>query len=125
MSDAATRGFVRGTERDRGFAQVARFLLLLGAERAAPVLSALTEREVVGIAREVTALGNIEPREQRRTMDDFGYPAAPGSASIGGGTAAARRLLRAAFAEERATALLQAALHDAENEQGRQRRENT
>ncbi len=123
MSDAATRGFVRGTERDRGFEQVAKFLLLLGAERSAPVLTGLTEREVVGIAREVAALGGIEPRERRHTMEAFGYPVVPGSATTGGGTAAARRLLRAAFAEERAQALLQAALHEAENERERQRSE--
>ena len=123
MSDAATRGFVRGTERDRGFEQVARFLLLLGAERSVPVLAGLTEPEVVGIAREVAALGPIEPREQRHTMEEFGYPAPPGSAIAGGGTAAARRLLRAAFAEQRAEALLQAALHGAENERERQRSE--
>ncbi|MDE0445170.1 MAG: hypothetical protein OXH96_00775 [Spirochaetaceae bacterium] len=123
MSDAATRGFVRGTERDRGFEQVARFLLLLGAERSAPVLTGLTEREVVGIAREVVALGPLEPREQRHTLEAFGYPVPPASAAPGGGTAAAGRLLRAAFAEERAEALLQAALHDAGDERARQRSE--
>ena len=123
MSDAATRGFVRGTERDRGFEQVARFLLLLGAERSAPVLTGLTEREVVGVAREVVALGPLEPREQRHTLEAFGYPVPPASEAPGGGTAAAGRLLRAAFAEERAEALLQAALHDADNERARQRSE--
>ena len=116
MSDAATRGFVHGTARDRGFEQVSRFLLLIGAERSAPVLARLTEREVVCIAREVAALGSIEPREQRRTMEEFGYPLPPGSATTGGGAAAAHRLLRAAFAEERAAALLQAALHVADGE---------
>ena len=114
MSDAATRGFVRGTARDRGFERVARFLLLLGAERSAPVLAHLAEREVVGIAREVAALGCIEPREQRRTLEEFGYPVRH-VAAAGGGAAAARRLLRAAFAEERAAVLLQAALQDADN----------
>lgn len=113
MSDAATRGFVRGTARDRGFEQVARFLLLLGAERSAPVLAHLAEREVVAIAGEVAALGRIEPREQRRTMEEFGYPAPHAPAAAGGGAAAAHRLLRAAFAEERAAALLQAALRTA------------
>ena len=108
MSDAATRGFVRGTERDRGFEQVARFLLLIGAERSAPVLNGLGEREVVCIAREVAALGAIDERERRRTMEEFGYPV-PGGSATTGGPAAAHRLLRAAFAEERAAALLHAA----------------
>ena len=114
MSDAATRGFVRGTERDRGCEQVARFLLLLGAERSAPVLARLTEREVVCIAREIAAIGRIDPREQRRTMEEFGYPPTA-SATAEGGAAAARRLLRAAFAGRRADRLLQAALHDDDN----------
>ena len=77
MSDAATRGFVHGTARDRGFEQVARFLLLIGAERSAPVLARLTEREVVCIAREVAALGSIEPREQRRTWRSSATPCRP------------------------------------------------
>ena len=113
MSDAATRGFERGTARDRGFEQVARFLLAIGAERSAPVLAHLCEHEVVGIAREVAGFGRIEPREQQRTLEEFGYPA-PGSAAAAGGSAAAHRLLRAAFAEQRAASLLQAALSDTE-----------
>ena len=119
MSDAATRGFVRGTERDRGFEQVARFLVLLGAERSAPVLVQLAEREVVGIVREVAALGHLEARERRRTMEEFGYPVPPDPAAAGGATGgalAAHRLLRAAFAEDRAAALLQAALRDADRD---------
>lgn len=115
MSDAATRGFVRGTERDRGCEQVARFLLLIGAARSAPVLARLTEPEVVCIARSIAALGRIDPREQRRTMEDFGYPPPSGSATAAGGAEAAHRLLRRAFAERRAARLLQAALHDADN----------
>ena len=111
MSDAATRGFVRGTARDRGFEQVARFLLLIGAERSAPVLARLTEDEVVCIAREVAALARIEPREQRRTMEEFGYPM-PAGAATGGGAAAARSMLHAAFGEQHAASLLQAALQD-------------
>ena len=118
MSDAATRGFERGTARDRGFEQVARCLLAIGAERSAPVLAHLCEHEVVGIAREVAALGRIEPREQQRTLEEFGYPAPPGSAAAGGGRAAAQRLLRAAYSEQRAASLLQAALPDADNEHG-------
>lgn len=116
MSDAATRGFVRGTARDRGFEQVARFLLLIGAERSGPVLARLAEDEVIGIAREVAALGRIDAREQRRTMEDFGYPVPAGAATTGGGAAAAHRLLHAAFAEQHAASLLQAALRDTERE---------
>ena len=114
MSDAATRGFVHGTARDRGFEQAARFLLLLDAEQAARVLNGLTEREVVGIVREVAALGAIEPHERRRTMEEFGFPVPCGSATTGGGPAAAHRLLRAAFTGKRAAALQQAALGNKE-----------
>ena len=118
MSDAATRGFERGTARDRGFEQVARFLLAIGAERAAPVLAQLCEHEVVGIAREVAALGRIEPREQQRTLQEFGYPEPSVSAPAGGGTAAALSLLRAAFPEQRAASFMEAALQDSESQHG-------
>ena len=99
VSDAATRGFVRGTERDRGFEQVARFLLLIGAEQSAQALAHLADREVIGIAREVAALGPIDAREQKRTMQEFGYPvptagARRGRRSRGGAAPVARRLRR-------------------------------
>lgn len=102
--DAATRGFVRGTARDRGFEHVAKFLLLLGADTAARVLSRLTAAEVTGIVREVAGIGNVEQREAHRILEEFGYRLETRERCARGGTAAADAMLRAAFGEERARA---------------------
>lgn len=113
MSDAATRGFVRGTERDRGFERVAMFLLQIGMAEAARVLPHLDEGEVIGIVREIARTGRIETREAARIMEEFGYGRSAVAADTRGGIAAAGRLLRTAFTRQRADALLATALrHD-------------
>ena len=100
MSDAATRGFVRGTARDRGFEHVAKFLLLLGAGTAGPILSQLSAAEVTGIVREVARIGSIERREAHRILEDFGYLMDTRELYASGGAAAADAMLRTAFGEE-------------------------
>ena len=102
--DAATRGFVRGTARDRGFEHVAKFLLLLGADPAARVLSQLTAAEVTGIVQEVAGVGCVEQREAHRILEEFGYRVETRELYARGGAAAADAMLRAAFGEERARA---------------------
>ena len=104
MSDAATRGFVLGTARDRGFEHVAKFLLLLGHDTAARVLSRLTAAEVTGIVQEVAAIGSVEQREAHRILEEFGYRMETRELYARGGDAAAAAMLRAAFGEERARA---------------------
>ena len=104
MNDAATRGFVLGTARDRGFEHAAKFLLLLGAGAAAPALARLTAGEVTGIIEEVVRTGCVEQREARRILDEFGYPADADESCARGGPAAGAALLRAAFGEPRAAA---------------------
>lgn len=105
-SDAATRGFERGTARDRGFEHVAKFLLLLGGEAAAQVLARLTAGEVTGIIREVARTGHIEQREARRVLEEFGYVMETRELYARGGAAAAAALLQAGVGAERAAALL-------------------
>ena len=102
MDDAATRGFVRGTARDRGFEHVAKFLLLLGGDRAARVLARLAAAEVAGIVEEIARAGSIEQREARRILEEFGYAPDTRELCAYGGPAAAEAMLRAAFGEEHA-----------------------
>jgi flagellar motor switch protein FliG len=102
MSDAASRGFERGTARDRGFEHVAKFLLLLGGDAAARVLPRLTAGEVTGIIEEVTRTGSVEQREAFRILEEFGYLMETRELHACGGVAAARAMLRAAFGESRA-----------------------
>ena len=102
--DAATRGFVRGTARDRGFEHVAKFLLLLGVETATRVLSRLTAAEVTGIVQEVAGIGSVEQREAHGILEEFGYRMETRELYARGGAGAAAAMLRAAFGEERARA---------------------
>ena len=102
--DAATRGFVRGTARDRGFEHVAKFLLLLGADTAARVLARLTAAEVTGIVQEVAGIDSVEQREAQRILEEFGYRMETRERQVRGGAAAADAMLRAAFGEKRARA---------------------
>ena len=102
MSDAATRGFVHGTARDRGFEHVAKFLLLLGGDAAARVLPRLTAGEVTGIIEEVTRTGSVEQREAFRILEEFGYLMETRELYACGGVAAAGAMLRTAFGESRA-----------------------
>ena len=102
--DAATRGLVRGTARDRGFEHVAKFLLLLGADAAAPVLARLTAAEVTGIVQEVAGIDCVEQREAHRILEEFGYRMETRELYARGGGGAAAAMLRAAFGEERARA---------------------
>jgi flagellar motor switch protein FliG len=102
MSDAASRGFERGTARDRGFEHVAKFLLLLGGDAAARVLPRLTASEVSGIIHEVAQTGSVEQREAFRILEEFGYLMETRELHACGGVAAARAMLRAAFGESRA-----------------------
>lgn len=105
-SDAATRGFERGTARDRGFEHVAKFLLLLGGGAAAQVLSRLTDGEVTGIIREVARTGHVEQREARRILEEFGYVMETRELYARGGAAAGAAMLQAGVGAERAAALL-------------------
>ena len=99
-SDAAPRGFVRGTARDRGYEHVAKFLLLLGTSAAARVLSGLLAAEVTGIVQEIAHIDSIEQPEARRILEEFGYQVATRELYARGGVAAAEAILRAAFGEE-------------------------
>jgi flagellar motor switch protein FliG len=100
VSDAATRSFVRGTARDRGFEHVAKFLLLLGAGTAARILSQLRSAEVTGIVQEVARIDSVEQREAHRILKEFGYLMDTRELYARGGAAAAAAMLRAAFGEE-------------------------
>ncbi len=100
-TDAATRGFVRGTARDRGYERAAKFLMLLGQEPAALVLSHLTDEEATGITAQMAATRAIESREAYRILEEFGVLVKTRDLYARGGAAQARGMLVAAFGEAR------------------------
>ena len=88
--------------RDIGYERAAQFLLLLDTNDAASVLGSLNVCEVLEICRVIVTLQEIDIRDARHVVEEFGVPAAVIRTSAHGGPQAARRLLTAAFDEERA-----------------------
>ena len=101
VPDAATRGFLRGTARDRGYERAAKFLMLLGKEPAALVLGHLREEEVTGITAQVAATRAIEGGEAYRILEEFGIMMKTRDLYARGGAEQARSMLVAAFGDAR------------------------
>ena len=107
VSDAATRGFVLGTARDRGFEHVAKFLLLLGHDGDArgagpvPACRCRSDGHRPGSRRNRQRRASVRHTESSRNSVTGWRPA---RLYARGGDAAAAAMLRAAFGEERARA---------------------
>jgi flagellar motor switch protein FliG len=94
---------------DSKYRRVAKFLILIGGEAAAKIISGLEPEQVELISREIASIRGITAEEGRVILDEFrslfsvpyGY-----SGSSSGGVETARRLLYAAFGPERGEAVL-------------------
>jgi len=93
--------------RDAGYAKAARFLVLLGKEQASEVLKHLSEEEVAGISREIAALERMDTSEAAKILEEFGYLVRTKDLVARGGVEMAKEILRAAFDEEKANALIE------------------
>jgi flagellar motor switch protein FliG len=91
------------------YRRVAQFLILVGSDEAARILSKLEPEQVEALAREIARIRGIDGKEREAVLEEFrsllrapyGY-----SGSAAGGVEAARRLLYAAFGPEKGEALL-------------------
>jgi flagellar motor switch protein FliG len=93
--------------RDMGYAKAARFLVLLGKEQASEVLKHLSEEEVAGITQEIAALQRMDTGEASKILEEFGYLVRTKDLVARGGVEMAKEILRAAFDEEKANALIE------------------
>jgi flagellar motor switch protein FliG len=109
-----------GQQPDSKIRRTAKFLILIGSERAAEILSRLEPDQVAGISREITSIKGITAEDGKSVMEEFrfllsvpvGYAGIlPGSSR--GGIEAARRLLYAAYGPEKGEQLLVKAVPDA------------
>ncbi|MFW6214442.1 MAG: flagellar motor switch protein FliG [Alkalispirochaetaceae bacterium] len=89
--------------------RVARFLVLLGREEAAKVLSHLPEAEVERIAEEIARTDTVDSQESRRILAEFGYRSRGETSGATGGRQRAREILEGAFGTERAAEILKRA----------------
>jgi flagellar motor switch protein FliG len=94
---------------DSKYRRVAKFLILIGGDKAAEILSHLDEDQVEAISREIVTIRFISPEEKADVLKEFksllsaSYRYA-GTAS--GGIEEARRLLYTAFGPEKGEAVL-------------------
>jgi flagellar motor switch protein FliG len=97
---------VKDNLRDKGFSKAARFLMLLGKEEAARVMKHLDEEEVAGITTEIARVEKIEAAEATKILEEFGYLLKTQDLVARGGLAMAESILRKAFDEQKASALI-------------------
>jgi flagellar motor switch protein FliG len=91
------------------FRRVAKFLILIGSNEAADILSRLPPDQVEAISREIALVQHVGPEEGRAVLEEFGplLSASGGRrGSSAGGIEAARRLLYAAFGSDKGEQLL-------------------
>jgi flagellar motor switch protein FliG len=100
-SASAAGGALLKTGRD-SYAKVARFLLLLGKDEAAKVLSCLSPSEIEGISAEIAKVSSVDSIEANQILSEFGWLLKTKAYSTEGGPDTAEKMLRAAFGEERA-----------------------
>jgi flagellar motor switch protein FliG len=100
-------GNPKDVARDKGYVKAARFLVLLGKEQASEVLKHLTEEEVAGITKEIATLERLDTGEAAKILEEFGYLMKTKDLLARGGVDMAKEILRAAFDEDRANALIE------------------
>jgi flagellar motor switch protein FliG len=98
------------------YRRVAQFLVLVGSDEASRVLSQLESEQVEAVSQEIAAIRGITAEEGEAVLEEFrSLLSSPYvySGSSSGGTAAARRLLYAAFGPEKGEAFLKKAVPEA------------
>jgi flagellar motor switch protein FliG len=97
---------------ESGLSKAAKFLLLLGTEEASKVLKHLPPREIEAISKEILKVRSIDSIEANDILTEFGWLVRSQGYAIEGGPDTARKMLSAAFGEDRAQQLLMKAAPD-------------
>ncbi|GHV75212.1 flagellar motor switch protein FliG [Spirochaetia bacterium] len=101
------------TEEDSKIRRVAKFLILIGADKAAGILSKLDMEQVEAISREIATIRGISGEEATEIFEEFRSLLSSNYGFLGtssGGVEEARRLLYAAFGPEKGMEFLNRAL---------------
>lgn len=91
---------------ESGLSKAAKFLLLLGTEEASKVLKHLPPGEIEAISKEILKVRSIDSIEANDILTEFGWLVKSQGYAIEGGPDTARKMLSAAFGEDRARQLL-------------------
>lgn len=91
---------------ESGLSKAAKFLLLLGTEEASKVLKHLPPKEIEAISKEILKVRSMDSIEANDILTEFGWLVKSQGYAIEGGPDTARKMLSAAFGEDRAQQLL-------------------
>jgi flagellar motor switch protein FliG len=97
-----------------GIAKAAKFLLLLGTDQASKVLAHLSPEEIESVSKEILKVDSIDAKAANEVLAEFGWLVRTKGWSVDGGPETARKMLTAAFGEERAAALMRRASPESE-----------
>ncbi|MDR2435376.1 MAG: flagellar motor switch protein FliG [Treponema sp.] len=106
---------VTGGGKDSKYRRVAKFLVLIGGDRAARILAELDPEQVEAISAEIASIRGIGAEEGAEILAEFRSLLSEPyiySGSSSGGVGAARRILYAALGPEKGEALLNKAVPD-------------
>jgi flagellar motor switch protein FliG len=107
-AESKAEGFLK-SGGDTGISRAAKFLLLLGTDEAAKVLSHLSPEEIDRVSREILAVKKIDSIEANDILAEFGWLVKTKGFSIEGGPEIAEKMLSTAFGPDRARELLRKA----------------
>jgi flagellar motor switch protein FliG len=110
ISNESIKSTAEGKQPDTKFQRVAKFLILVGGDRAAEILAELDPEQVEKISKEIALTKVIKPEEGKEILAEFQSLFAKGisgiSGSSRGGIETARRILYAAKGPEKGEAIL-------------------
>ncbi|MDR1389087.1 MAG: flagellar motor switch protein FliG [Treponema sp.] len=116
------QGFLKTTRSgDSKYARVAKFLILIGSDRASKILSSLEGDQIAKISKEIAGVKSIAPEEAEEVFrefsgllaGEFNFSGIKTRANVSGGIEEARNILYAAYGKEKGEEILRKAVADA------------
>lgn len=108
-----TRAFSGKGSNPENYRKVAKFLVLIGEDKAAKIMSKLTPEQAEKIAWEISSIRGIDKDEASAIFAEFNALAAQAQ-HIPGGVRTARSILEAAFGKEKGDEILKKSVPDLE-----------
>ncbi len=108
LAESKAEGLLKSGS-ETGISRAAKFLLLLGTDEAAKVLTHLPPEDIERVSREILSIRKIDAIEANEVLAEFGWLVKTKGWALEGGPATAEKILSAAFGPERARALLRKA----------------
>jgi flagellar motor switch protein FliG len=117
QDETPEQDFIKTAEEDSKYRKVAKFLILIGEEEAAKILSKLNAKQVEVVSREIASIKGITKTEVEAVFTEFRSLMAASSGgykgSFTGGVDEARRLLYAAYGPEKGEMMLRKTVPEA------------